>query len=91
MQHEQMILEILDKVTMHMKAIEILRKPNLTYLQAVTEINKMQQEFELNQHWPDSECDEEFTEDLRSDEQDLIDDDNRERAADMNAVNRSYY
>lgn len=91
MRHEEMILELLDRITMHMKSIEILRRPDLSYSQAVVEIAKMQQEFELNQRWPDKEVDEEFIEDMRSDEQDLIDDDNRDRAADMNAVNRSYY
>jgi hypothetical protein len=90
MRHEQMILELLDKISMHVKSIEILRREDLTYSQALLHIAKMQEEFILSR-WPDADCDEEFSDGLRSDEQDLIDDDNRDRANDMNAVSRSYY
>lgn len=46
----------------------------------------------MNMHLLEEDTDDEvFEDEMRSDLQDLIDDDNRERARDMNAELRRYY
>ena len=83
MRHETDILKAIDEIVMGAKAIAILQRPDLTLLQAQRMIETMRAEY-LAKFQEPRELDEGHECEVRSDLQDLIDDDNRDRANDMN-------
>lgn len=92
MNKDELMMRTIDQIILHSKAFAILQRKDIPYAQAYGMISEMMRHYEF-----DSEayyCGDDEDHCVResiSDEQELINDDNKERAADMNAVNRSYY
>lgn len=80
---DKQTLETIEKIVFHSKCIAILNDPELNAAQAQAMIAQL-----YIQHG--YEYDGTSATKPKSDTQELIDDDNRQRARDMNAVNRSY-
>lgn len=91
MNREELMMRTIDLLGLHSKALSILQRKDIPYVQAEAMITEMFRHYELeSEDYYEKDYGDEPVE-TKSDEQELIDDDNRERAADMNAVNRSYY
>ena len=87
--NEYEIAEHLDEIAMASRAIEILRKP-ISLVEAQRLIRQMRIDYRESQVGVRVE-DEDDGVGEGDDLQELIDDDNRSRANDMNAVNRGPY
>ena len=86
---DTLIMKTVDQIVLHSKCLDILHRKDIPYVQALAMIEELKKEYAIESpsYYGD---DEDFNEPVtRSDTQELIDDDNRQRAADMNAVNRS--
>ena len=85
------IMKHIDQIILHTKAIKILRDPKITLIKAQEMIDQMfmQYEDDSEDYYPEKELDSCCESMAKSDLQELIEDDNRERSRDMNAVNRS--
>ena len=89
MNKDTIMMQTIDKILFHSKCLDILRRPDVPYAQAKAMILELERQYLVESKDYYERDDETFEVEERSDEQELIDDDNRERAADMNAVSRS--
>ena len=80
-------MKTIDMIGLHIKALNILRDPSITYLQADGMIKEMFKQYEADSE--DYYPDETFEVEEKSLDQEMREDDARERARDMNEVNRS--
>lgn len=91
MNKDELMMRTIDQIILHSKAFAILQRKDIPYVQAHGMISEMMRHYEFDSEAYYDKDAERFEPDERSDEQELIDDDNKERAVDMNAVNRGYY
>lgn len=91
MNKDTLMMKTIDQIVLHSKCLDILRRSDITYVQAEAMISILKREYECESADYYERDDETFEKEERSDVQDLIDDDNRDRARDMNAVGRSPY
>ena len=89
MDKDTLMMQTIDQIILHSKALAILTRKDIPYIQAQAMVAEMMRHYKLDVD--DYYDDETFPVEEKSDEQELIDDVNRVRAADMNAVNRSPY
>ena len=87
------MMQHIDQIILHSNAIKILQDPDLTLLQSKSMIKEMFRQYEADSknYYDEPELDSCCKSMAKSDLEELIEDDNRERATDMNAVNRSPY
>lgn len=81
------MMKHLDQIVLHAKAIKILKDPAVTLIQAQDMIKEMFRQYEADSE--DYYPDESFEVEEKSLDQEMREDDARERARDINAVNRS--
>ena len=81
------MMKHIDQIVLHTKAIKILRDPAVTLIQAQDMIKEMFKKYEADSE--DYYPDENFEVEEKSLDKVMREDDARERARDMNAVNRS--
>lgn len=87
MNKDTLMMKTIDMIGLHIKALNILRDPSITYLQADGMIKEMFKQYEADSE--DYYPDETFEVEEKSLDQEMREDDARERARDMNEVNRS--
>lgn len=90
MNKDTLMMKTIDMITLHAKALGILQNPGISYLEADGMIKEMFRHYMADsEDYYEKELDECCAIDTKSDLEELIEDDNRERARDMNAQNRS--
>lgn len=82
-------MKTIDMIVLHSKALRILQDPTIPYLQADGMIKEMFRHYMADSDdYYEKELDEVFEKEAKSDLEELLEDDNRERARDMNLASQ---